>query len=641
MENTETSTKKPSRIQRICDAIFFKKNTPYEKLLLAIALTFLTRLIICAYPYYTNNVRWCIVFGCAWFNWCYTFILSQDIIAKLVWLDHDKYEIDYKIISNKWLNGAILSIVSMFYLGTWCFGVCVPYLFLFFPFGYLLISLQGVRKRCPLAIILPWVALIPSIYAMLVTLGSCPFRPVPLFLSAILSPFALMVSVVLVGKLDFHRKIVRVSFAIAVFCIFGRMLMEYHAAKQVTVIPARMEALLEDYRQKHNIPSPSCDESLLNEEPLKSIVSLTKSFRPLMAWKKKYAYRQSDIQQRYQIVSVAGGELREAILALAAIPPRQVTHPTNVFTQDSQSTRLGKVFYDASEYLAVEMKARASQSDIIQEDNAAMASLRDWALNNYSLDLDDKIVGYRIEIMRLKTLARTLAQKRYSESEWLELLGEEPDWRYVAALCCYEDIIYRLPAYSSPIKTIVKLCWGKDVYPAPPMSCYWLSNCGENCVTFIPPVTSFMVQLFNKHISILFQDGMEYAKLSLKESSTCADGEKLYKVSKTLIDSSMSSMPYYQIDDTRTMAMLAWKIMEYSHEHQGVLPENLEQIGESPVAVVNNLPFVYEHGDIEVHANDGDDVTTIRGFRLYVPDEKQTGSPNWKKARSSMMIPLE
>jgi len=88
------------------------------------------------------------------------------------------------------------------------------------------------------------------------------------------------------------------------------------------------------------------------------------------------------------------------------------------------------------------------------------------------------------------------------------------------------------------------------------------------------------------------------------------------------------------------MAILAWKIMEYSHEHQGVLPENLAQIGESPVSALNNLPFVYEHGDIKI-VTDGGDSTTIHGFRLFIPDEEHAAKPNWKKARLSMIIPLE
>ena len=93
--------------------------------------------------------------------------------------------------------------------------------------------------------------------------------------------------------------------------------------------------------------------------------------------------------------------------------------------------------------------------------------------------------------------------------------------------------------------------------------------------------------------------------------------------------------------DARQMAMISWKIMEYSHEHQGVLPENLAQIGETPVSTLNNLPFVYEHGDIEILSDGGDGMVTIRGFRLFIPDEEHASKPNWKKARLSMIIPLE
>ena len=99
-------------------------------------------------------------------------------------------------------------------------------------------------------------------------------------------------------------------------------------------------------------------------------------------------------------------------------------------------------------------------------------------------------------------------------------------------------------------------------------------------------------------------------------------------------------MPF-SIQDARRMAMISWKIMEYSHEHQGALPENLAQINESPVSALNNLPLIYEHGDIEIFSENGNGFTTIRGFRLFIPDEDHASKPNWKKAALLMDVPLE
>ena len=87
--------------------------------------------------------------------------------------------------------------------------------------------------------------------------------------------------------------------------------------------------------------------------------------------------------------------------------------------------------------------------------------------------------------------------------------------------------------------------------------------------------------------------------------------------------------------------MLSWKIMEYKHEHNGELPENLAQINEAPVSALNGLPFVYEHGDIKILSDGGDSITTIRGFRLFIPQEDYASKPNWKKTILSMEIPLE
>ena len=69
------------------------------------------------------------------------------------------------------------------------------------------------------------------------------------------------------------------------------------------------------------------------------------------------------------------------------------------------------------------------------------------------------------------------------------------------------------------------------------------------------------------------------------------------------------------------MAMLAWQVMEYKHEHGGKLPENLEALGEVPVDSINGKPFDYEHGDMEIMRNRNDDnPMKVHGFRI-MPDE--------------------
>ena len=169
------------------------------------------------------------------------------------------------------------------------------------------------------------------------------------------------------------------------------------------------------------------------------------------------------------------------------------------------------------------MMANAQQRDLVKQDNAAMVSLRDWCLLQESSPFD-KAFARRIEEMRLDALARTLSQNHYTEAEWLELLGKEPDWRYFAAYAYKANADCTRSYYD--FANILKQ--NADVSPSHSFCIQWLANscyCGVNL--WINGPATLLKRLFMDPVCKSQKFHMEFISLSLDENSTMEDAKKL------------------------------------------------------------------------------------------------------------------
>ena len=618
MEKNEDAPKKETKFQRF-NSIIALKGAPYEALLLAIALSVPFNVLL---PYAgfsaLLNKQWALgllVGLCA-----ILLFYELSLLCNNIMMTTEKWPTPWK-----WPNRILEVIV----------------LLLFSPLGIMIIAWLGMKKRRPWAVFTSIAGLILFLFAQFTSMGYLPLRPLALLLAASISPLFVMAAIVSVGGLKLGQKIVSISFAIVIVSGILRMATEYPVIRHLTEAPAKMEALLADYRQTHGIDVQPCDESLLGKEPLKNVVSLMHVLEKQFVWEQAISNTHAGIQKQYADISKKSSGLRDAIIALATMPPRPVTM-LNPFGESSHPFPNSLV--EAARFLAIEMMANAQQLDLVKQDNAAVISLRDWCLQQESNPFD-KLLGRRIEDRRLGALARTLPQNRYTEKEWLVLLGDEPDWRYFAA-CAYKidaDSEYFMHDPFNLNETF------DDMGPMQFFYKRWMVNSlyyGVNCIPFSLGAT-IMKRFFMDPAAYTQKFHAEFVSLSLDEKSTMEDARRLAAIHETYKwpmcvkpGTAFYSMPYY-IQDARQMAMLSWKIMEYSHEHNGVLPENLAQINETPVSTLNNLPFVYEHGDIEILSDGGDSINTIRGFRLFIPDEEHASKPNWKKIALGMDIPLE
>ena len=615
MEKNEDAPKKETKLQRFNNIIALK-GAPYEALLLAIALSLPANVLLPRALESGLRSEWSL---CAIIVIIYILLLNAtgQLASNII------HEMDKLLTPWKWLNSILAVIVIL----------------LFSPIGFIMVAWLGLKKHRPWAVVASIIGLILFIYAQSVCMGYLSLQPLPLFLSMCISPLFVMAGVVSAGGLKFQQNIVKISFAIAAITGILRMTTEFPLVWQLTASPAQMEAQLADYRQKHGINVQTCDETLVNEYPLQRVIAITQARKEGPAGDPRLSYQQAGVQEQFAKLYNNHEELRDAIFALSAIPPRPVARAAEL--NELPATNVPKALFEAGHFLTYEMMAKAQQSDLVKQDNAAVISLRDWCLQQESSPFA-KLHGHSLETERLNALARTLAQHRYTEKEWLELLGNEPDWHYFAACA------YKMEADGKPtMHGLYNDAFAAFETGARRFFIRWIGN------SFYCGITLWMsgISSIAKRLSI-YPTACEqrclaqFISLSLNENSTMDDARKL-DASHDMYQSPLFLKPgklyysmHYSIQDARRMAILAWKIMEYSHEHQGVLPENLAQIGESPVSALNNLPFVYEHGDIKI-LSDGGDSATIRGFRLFIPHEDYASKPNWKKASSLMEVSLE
>ena len=618
MEKNEDASKKGSKLQRF-NHIIALKGAPYEALLLAIALSLPANVLLPRALESCLRSEWSL---------CGIIVIIYALLLYATWqlASNIIHEMDKLLTPWKWLN-RILEIVVIL---------------LFSPFGFIMVTWLGLKKHRPWAVLSFIVGLILFLYAQFVCMGYLALQPLPLFLSMCVSPLFVMAGVVSTGRLKFQQDIVKISFAIAAITGILRMTTDFPLVWQLTVAPARMEAQLADYRHKHGINIQPCDESLVNEYPLQRIIAITQARKEGPAGDPRLSYRHAGVQEQFAKLYDNPDELREAIISLSSVPPRPVARATEF--NELPTINVPKALFEAGHFLLLEMMAKAQQSDLVKQDNAAVIHLRDWCLQQESSPFA-KLHGHSLEAQRLNALARTLAQHRYTEAEWLELLGNEPDWRYFAA-CAYKMEADGKPAMPALFND--SFAFLETGGSARRFFIRWIGNSFYCGITLWMSGISSIAKRLSIYPAACEQRCLaQFINLSLNENSTMDNARKL-DASHDIYQSPFFVKPgklyysmAYSIEDARRMAMISWKIMEYSHEHQGALPENLAQINEAPVSTLNNLLFVYDHGDIEILSENGNGFTTIRGFRLFIPDEQHASKPNWKKTSSLMEVSLE
>ena len=346
----------------------------------------------------------------------------------------------------------------------------------------------------------------------------------------------------------------------------------------------------------------------VDKEPLKTLMGNDDIQLP----KIDATSKQSEIKKAWMEFKEQHGAFIQAVDETVKLPPQAIQHEWNELAYMIQMPE-AVVFKQAAKYLALEIKANADNKETVSSCNQKMMILRNW-IQTSSPTVFSKLVAIAIEAIRLDAIGYTLGHARYTKKEWETLLGEMPDWNYHCACALADEALSHENARDFLSKNPHELKTTIGGESPSRWHIFCLSRLVWGCLLDMELLLSWQDTAWI--IQLTLAKNHDFKEIELKSKYRSAFFSKMF----------MPNIPklikkHEQIKNLRTMAMLAWQVMEYKHEHGGKLPENLEALGEVPVDSINGKPFDYEHGDMEIMRNRNDDnPMKVHGFRI-MPDE--------------------
>ncbi len=509
-------------------------------------------------------------------------------------------------------------------------AVCLT---VFVLFDWLLLGFLSFRRRKPLALLLSVAVLLLSIFS---TLGRFQqFQWLLQYDYAIgIASLLCVCGAILVLNGGFSRKCAYALIPLAL-CLLLHSAFYIHRLgmrNELAQIKTRIASLVGDY------PTEVADyrrllESgdSLDEEPLKSLILATEGLENVLF--PEMGAGMSEVREKYNAFVKDHPDFVDAVRKTMNCPPHRIAHKWKDDCYTILLPELGAL-RKASRFLAMEMKANATDRDIVASRNKDLISLRDCALENTFFI--SRLVGIAIEAMRLDAITFTLPYNDYSLEEFEALLGEPPDWnRYLARAHLDEAIVYE-----GTKDYLLKYPYSFDELGATE---------GTDKMLHIGGGYSFFGNLLDVDLLLSWRFAERVIGFTLAEKRFYPDiKEKMEKefVEEMERNGALLCMMLWPatgkamekmdlIKDSRRMALLAWQVMNYSHRNNGMLPESIEVLGEVPVDSVNGLPFEYRHGNLEFDKLDDNEKMRFSGFWIAPAD------PDTEWRRPSICVPLE
>ncbi len=380
-------------------------------------------------------------------------------------------------------------------------------------------------------------------------------------------------------------------------------------------------------RQEEGIP--------IDAEPLASLIANAPKQDGIVSWNPLMSA--AECRRDAEAFRQANPEFLRSLDAFLALPVRGIGH---VKTDDMiYSILLPELvpLRNAAQYMAVELAASADDRTKVLACNCKLERLRDWLLGDSFMI--SKLVAVAVEKKRLQVLAVPLAAGTLTESDWSRILAPKVNWEAQFADSFGEEAT----AFQSIYEFLCRL-----------------HGLGEAASMFLesPTLIPRSRMMLPIEATVYFQRDYRFAlgkfretldllldrKLTPSERIHRLDRSESNLVSRRHLLSSML-LPAWKsfgvrmvsMEEYRRMAVTAVAVEAYRKEN-GKLPESLDFLPEVPLDLVNNQPFLYQHGVIEIE--DGKDkVATRYGFRLYTrtPDGKDPGG---LKARNAFVVLL-
>ena len=377
-------------------------------------------------------------------------------------------------------------------------------------------------------------------------------------------------------------------------------------------------------------------------EPLAGMVDLAMQCENLSPWEKyHYSNSRAEILSLYEDITAEAPSFRQRLLAFSENCPSPIATPVVATKALEWDDRLDlpeiQLVRYASRFLALEMRARAEDTSVVMEDNAALIRLRDWIVRGGTYS--HKLTAFDVERARLNALSYTLPQKRYSKEEWQALLGNAPDWRRIsastsaAAYSRFSSLSIVKNYFDKPFVTFALKCLDSGIF-------FWDVHIAAPTYDLFVFSDAFLASAYARVIQATLDEKADYQIMRDIEREVRQADEN---GSVLLFVSGSEGYAYRQllsIENERRMALIAWRFAEYMHTHDGALPESLAVLGDLPMDAQNSRPFGYERGRLDVPVDSKGGTVSRQGFVLYSHDW-DGNLPQWIKAPARIVVFLE
>ena len=509
--------------------------------------------------------------------------------------------------------------------------------FLFFDVFLLVTLLATEKKRLP-----TWARI--SLATALIVVSFVLYAYAWLPLDSGYYPFfehAWMVLVVcvlllLIGR--FSRSMVRsfVLLGLYLVCVFTIELHKSNVAHEITSIQSRLSETLKCPVSTESFKSKMTEGITFEQEPLKSLMVVGKIDVPSFRFEKSSV----KIRKAYDDICKEHAEAISALRNAVKMSPQSISHPWNDEPYSIELPEL-KACRQAAQFLALEIMANPGRKDIIAKDNDAMMNLRDWMLKNPMLI--SYFVGMAIEAIRLNAICFSLEQTEYDAAEWSRLLGDTIRWDYGLACAFVEE------ALAHDCASDYAFSQGFSAGGSIGLEKVGKIKSLSYCYHF--GVLTLLSNLFDedkllcwkymeRNVEIIFTEGVVEKEMAQNnqwlEHEIKTKGALLVAMVMPALDRAL--VKSRRINDQRTMTDLARKVIVARRRQDGKLLDSLEELGELPRDAVNGLPFVYEHGEIQLPKSYEKESDTFFGFRIY-PAAKDSKDSN-DMTKHAVYVPL-
>ena len=241
------------------------------------------------------------------------------------------------------------------------------------------------------------------------------------------------------------------------------------------------------------------------------------------------------------------------------------------------------MFRNSARYLATGISAEPEAKQQVYKANLALMKVREWAREDNGL-LIAHLVAIAIEHIRLEALSAVLGCGEYTEQEFIDLVGDTVDWDRSLLLALGSEITMFLDCVDH-VLDIAADAGAKELIPILPAI---KKRMPLSLHIFFMRDSRFAMRSYRKMLAAIKKGEVPppFDETEIKRNCYLFSGMLCPALDRAAIRNA-------RIADTRSMALLAAKVVEYRKKH-GKLPESLDFLPEVPIARTVKTPFRFE-----------------------------------------------